>query len=76
MTEPPKGGPLAYAIPPKDVKKVGKWKQVEWDAGTDKHKEFFNVVANIDKLYIPSKDCNLTKEKNPEVTLVGPKVAL
>ena len=33
-------------------------------------------MANIDKLYIPSKDRNLTKEKNPEVMLVGPKVAL
>ena len=46
-----RGDPLAFAIPPKEAKKVGKWKQVKWDAGTDKHKEFFNIVANID-LYI------------------------
>ena len=45
------GNPMAYTIPPKKAKKVGKWKQVKWDAKTDKHKEFFNVMANIDKLY-------------------------
>ena len=57
------GNPMAYALPPNEAKKIGKWKQVEWDSGTDKHKEFFAVEGNINKLFVPRKNKNLTKEK-------------
>ena len=33
-------------------------------------------MANINKLYIPDKSANLTKEKTPAFMMVGPKVAL
>ena len=72
----PRGDPLAFAIPPKEAKKIGKWKEVKWDATTDKRKAFFDDVDNINKLYIPDKSVNLTKEKTPAFMMVGPKVAL
>ena len=64
---------MAYALPPNEAKKIGKWKQVEWDATTDKHEEFFADEGNINKLFVPRKNKNLTKEKKPRGDVGGPK---